>query len=104
MFSGASYDIAYAADAILNGIKALRKNGIPDSDFNRIKNKHIGRYMRSFNNMSSIAGLQAELYPKRLNVFDLMDLFLGLEKKDVYERLELFGADNYCLSVVKNKE
>jgi predicted Zn-dependent peptidase len=103
VFSGAANDIDAAVSNILNGIKELKTKGIDDNVFERIKNKHIGRYIRSFNTVSSLVDMQAEFYSKGFTVFGLMDIFTNMDKKSLLERLDLFSLDSYCLSVVKGK-
>jgi len=102
MFSGASKDTDAVFDEIMKAIKNTQKNGIDAATFERLKRKHLGRFMQNFNSVSTPSEIQAEFFVKGINIFELAEALKNITKNHVAERMEgCFAEDNFCLSVVK---
>ena len=100
IFSGASPDPILVRDYIMEEIQLQKRKGLNRSRFENIKRKHIGRYIRSFNNIGQIALAQADLYTKGLDVFELMDCFSNITFEEAQSRLTSHFTEP-ALSVVK---
>ena len=101
MFSGASKDPQAVFEEIMKAIKNTKKSGIDTSVFERIKKKHLGRFMQSFNSVSTPSEMQADFFVKGFNIFNLAEALNDVKIDDVSQRLEsCFTEDNFCLSVV----
>ena len=102
IFSGASKDPDAVFDAIMAAIKEVKTTGIDKAVFERIKKKHQGRYLKSFNSVSTPPEIQADFFMKGFNVFDLAEALENTTINHVSERLEqCFMEDNFCLSVIE---
>lgn len=78
------------------------ENGIDESDFNRIKKKMYGEYVKEYNNISNIAGNFLSNYFKGVNPFDYLEECAVLDKSYVEKVLkEVFKKDKKVLSIVK---
>jgi len=102
MFSGASREPETVFNEIMAAINKAKAEGIDKIVFERIKKKHLGRYLNTFNSVSTPAHMQGEFFIKGFNIFDLADALQNTTIEHVTERLlNCFCEDNYCLSVVE---
>ncbi len=93
-------------EQITSEINELKKNGIPEDDFERIKRRVYGDLIRDYNEVSGIAtGIVAD-YFKDINSFDYFEEFSSINKEYVENVLkELFVESKMVVSVIKpNKE
>ena len=100
IYSGSSPNPIGVRDNILDEIQRLKRDGLDRARFQNIKRKHIGRFIRGFNNIGQIIQAQADLYTKGLDVFDLMDCFSNITFDKVQARFERLFSEQ-ALSVVK---
>jgi len=101
IFSGASKDPDAVFNEIMMSIKEIKISGIDNTAFERIKKKHQGRYLKSFNSVSTPSEMQADFFIKDFNIFDLAEALENTTINHVNERLEqCFAEDNFCLSVI----
>ncbi len=101
LFSGFSENPQAVCERIFSEVAALKANGIDAKRFEQIKRKHIGILLKGFNSIDLLTNLQADLYTKGTDLFELADAFHNLSLECVSERLgELFLDDNHTLSVV----
>jgi len=100
VISGSSPDPLRVRDSIVDEIRRLKRDGLGESRFERIKRKHIGRFVMGFNNIGQIVQAQADLYTKGLDVFDLMDCFSNITFDEVRTRFARHFTEP-ALSVVK---
>ena len=81
------------------------KNGFDEKDFERIKNKIYGEYVKEYNNISNVADEFLIYHFKGINPFDFLDECSVLDKKYVENVFrEVFKNDKKVLSVVFPKE
>ncbi len=105
VFSASSENPEKVCILLLDEIEKTKKQGINEERFNQIKNKHMGRFIRGFNNIDSIASTQVDLFSKEIDLFDLMNSYQNINIYSLKERLnELFTNNNYVVSVVLPKE
>ncbi|MCL2565013.1 MAG: insulinase family protein [Defluviitaleaceae bacterium] len=105
MFSGTSKDPDTVFEEIINAIKTLKETGINPLIFERIKKKHLGRFMQSFNSVSTPSEMQADFFVKGFNIFDLAKALKDVKIEDVHKRMEnCFTKDNFCISIVDKLE
>jgi predicted Zn-dependent peptidase len=103
VFSGSSPDPERVRTHIMNEIGCLRRGKLNRRRFESIKRKHMGRFIRGFNNIGQIAQTQSDLYIKGLDIFELMDRFANITFDEVQERLSRhFNESESALSVVKS--
>ena len=101
MFSGASKNVQQVCGEIIKVIENIKAVGVEAESFERIRKKQLGRYLRSFNSVSTIAGMQADFYGKGFSIFDIVEVMESIGIDDINNRVnECFSYGNRCLSVV----
>lgn len=104
IFSGSSRDPEAVFKEIIATIEKVKKEGINNITFERIKKKHIGRYLNAFNSVSTPADMQADFFMKGFSIFDLAEALENTTIEHVKERLMgCFSEENFCLSVIDTK-
>lgn len=102
VFAGSTDDPDKVAALIMTETERIKKQGINEERFEQIRNKHIGRFVRSFNSIDAIATGQIDLFSKGLDIFDIMEGYKSCTKAQLSERLnQLFNTDNVVLSIMK---
>ena len=103
-FTGQSKDPKKVLEALLENIEDLKRNGIDENHFSRIKNMLYGRYIREFNSVSDIARMFVSDYFKGINSFNYLEYFETVSREYAYNILkELFREENTVISIVKGK-
>lgn len=83
-------------------IERLKKEGINEEDFNRIKRKIYGLYIKEYNDVADIARMFLADYFKGINSFDYLEEIDTVNIDYINQVLnDLFKTDNIVLSVVK---
>lgn len=101
LFAGYSTAPKEVTEEIIKEIKRLSQDGIDEKRFEQIRRKHLGRYIRSFNSISTITNMQVEFDTKNMDIFKLMDSFNNVTLDMVEERLrEHLNTEDYVLSVI----
>ena len=104
IFSGASRDPNAVHKEIIETIEKVKTTGVDMTVFERIKKKHMGRYLNAFNSVSTPADMQADFFMKGFSIFDLAEALENTTLAHVTERLHgCFLEDNFCLSVIDVK-
>lgn len=87
---------------IINEVKETLNKGIDESVFLRAKNKSIGRFIRGFNFIDSIASSQIDYFAKNIEIFDIIEQYQHMDLKDLSKRLQQhFNEDKLVLSIIK---
>lgn len=75
--------------------------GINDTDFNRVKRKLYGEFVKSYNDVASIGNSFIGKYFKGINLFDYLEEFESLNKEYVEEVLRnVFKEDKKVISII----
>ncbi|MDP9750693.1 EF-P 5-aminopentanol modification-associated protein YfmH [Thermoanaerobacter pentosaceus] len=99
IIGGQSKDPFKVRDIILNAINNLQF--LKEEDFERIKKKYIGKFLRTFNSVDSIAYSFINFYMKEINLLDYLDVLYSISFEDVRERFQNhLREENSVLSVV----
>lgn len=101
VFGGESRDPHKVRDRIIRAIEEMRKNGMKEENFARIKKAMIGRFLKQFNYVDRIAGSFISEYFKGISLFDYLNAFdeIGLDYMNALFK-EHFSEDRMVLSVV----
>ncbi len=100
--SAESNDPVKTSKIIFEGLENLKKNGIKEEDFNRLKRAFFGRFVKEFDNISSVAhGFLANTF-HNIGIFDYMDVIEDVTIEDINKRLlGGFTKDLSVLSVIE---
>lgn len=102
--SGQSNNPEELSGKFINEINNLKKNGIDEKIFERIKRKIYGDYVMEFNDVSNIARMFMSDYFKGINSFDYIENHNQIKKEYVQEIFdEVFDESKMVLSIVKGK-
>ncbi|MEG6565502.1 pitrilysin family protein [Thermoanaerobacterium saccharolyticum] len=100
IIGGQSVDPEAVKKALIAKISSIYK--VDDADFYRIKRKLLGRFIKSFNSVESIAHNFISYYMKDINILDFTSVIEDITPDDVLDRFKTyFNEDNCVLSIVK---
>ena len=78
------------------------QNGIPDKDFERIKKKLYGDFVKDYNDVSTIGNMAISCFFKGINIFEYFEEFSDIDKKYVEELLkEVFNENKKVISITE---
>ncbi|GHU53067.1 peptidase M16 [Clostridia bacterium] len=100
LISGFSCAPREVRDAVLNEYKNLQKSGFSQTDFQRIKTKHLGKLRRSFNDLDNIAQIQSDFFTKNSDIFEIADAYEKITLDDIHENLKNLSDETNSLSIV----
>ena len=76
------------------------QKGIPEEDFERVKRKIYGDFVKDYNDVSTIGNMILSNYFKGINVFDYFEEFKTIDIKYVQELLkEVFNEEKKVISI-----
>lgn len=107
LFQNTSNDPKKVLEEFENEVNFYFEQGFNNDDFERIKNKIYGEYVRRYNNVSDIADDVLINHFKGINSFDFLDECAKLDKQYVEMIFkQVFKKDRIVLSIVypKNKD
>lgn len=98
---GESNDPKAVYDAVIAEIERVRKEGLCEEDFNRIKKVIWGEYIRSQNDVEEYAGTFMQMLFMDIDYFNYYDVYNTVTFEDVKKRFdEHFVKERSALSVV----
>ncbi len=101
MMGGNSKDPQKVRELLEKEIYKVRTKGLSWEDFERIRKKQLGRFIRTFNSIDAIANGQISLCFKDMQVFDYVDAYIQITISDLEERFRSFICENQkVLSVI----
>lgn len=104
MFDGESVDPSAVCDAIKQEVKRLKAHGITDEQFEAVRRLMYGREIMEYNDIDSLANGFVSAHFGGYSIFDSIEIFKSVTKKDIESRLEKMLDERYsALSVVKDK-
>ncbi len=104
LYSGQSKDPEKLYDEFKKAVKNMKENGIPESDFERIRKTLYGDYVKEYNDVTDIARMFLADYFKGINSFDYLEQIGSIHKNYAEQILnEVFDEDKMVLSVIKGK-
>lgn len=99
---GESENPAKVFDEINKYVFDIKKRGLNDEDFNRIKKKILGNFIINFNSLEYISTQFVTYYFNNFSILDYLDLVENASIEDIKDRFyNHFKSDNCCLSIIK---
>lgn len=99
IFSGISKEPKDIIKYINQEIDLFKNKNILDKDFIRIKNKHIGNFIRKFNVIDNIVSIEAEYFSNGFNIREYYNTLEGITLEKIKKSLDYFENNAY-LSIV----
>lgn len=105
IFAGESNNTQKVRDSIINEVKKLSENGIPEKDFQRIKKTMYGTLVRQLNNVEAVASMMLSGYMAKVSPYDIIDTVSKMTSETVlkYIRSDL-NEDKLVMSVIEGNE
>ncbi|WP_026485524.1 EF-P 5-aminopentanol modification-associated protein YfmH [Caldanaerobius polysaccharolyticus] len=100
IIGGESKDPMAVMEAVTKEVERIKKEGVGQEDFERIKRYIKGRYIRMFNSVESIAHAFISYYMKGINILDVHKAIDEVKAEDVNRRFEE-QFNNPVISIVK---
>lgn len=102
IIQGSSDEPEKVINEIKNEIEYYKNRGIPEEDFERIKKKIYGEYVRNWNDVQSIGNSTLSNYIKGINPFDFFEEFECISKEYVEQVLkDVFKEERKVVSIVE---
>ena len=87
---------------ILTHLQTLRKNGLSECDFERVKKVELAEWVKGFDSTEAVAGMLLSFAFKGLDMFAYTELLRELKFEDVKALFEtFFDPESFVLSVVR---
>ena len=103
--TGASKDPDKILEKIQNEIERIKKEGLDEEHFERIKNMLYGNAVKEFNSVSDIARMFVSDYFKGVNSFEYLENYEQITKEYAKQILkEVFKENKTVLSIVKGSK
>jgi predicted Zn-dependent peptidase len=100
IIGGQSKNPRAVKDLILN--KLTNTGNFKKEDFERIKKKFMGRFLRAFNSVDGIGQSFISFYMKDINILDYLDVLKEIQYIDIINRFKHhLNKENSVLSVIK---
>ena len=103
LISGQSGKPETVYEMVRQEIEELKKKGVSKEDFDRIKKKLYGEYVKEYNDVSDIARMFLADYFKGINSFNYLDEIANINVECVEQVLKnVFKENKMVISIVKN--
>ncbi|WP_343101478.1 pitrilysin family protein [Romboutsia sp. MSSM.1001216sp_RTP31141st1_G3_RTP31141_220114] len=87
---------------ILEYVEKYKKEGLDEKEFERIKKKKIGNFLKYFDSVNFIANNFISYKFKDINLLDYLDVLKSIEFSEVEKRLHSHLKEEYCvISIVE---
>ena len=97
MISGETRDFETVKGKIFEAIKNANEKGLPFEDFDRIKKKKIGGFIKYFDSIEFIANNFLSYHFMGINFLDYVDVIKEVTLEDVNERLKNHLREEYAV-------
>lgn len=102
IFSGESLHPDTVRDAVIAEIDRIKRDGVSDEIFQRIKRSTYGLYIRELNNVEAVAGMMMNSHLEGYSPYDPITVLSELSADDVYNFIcSELRSDRLVLSVIE---
>ncbi|PAB58818.1 EF-P 5-aminopentanol modification-associated protein YfmH [Anaeromicrobium sediminis] len=104
MVGGESKDPKLVKDKIMEHVEKIKKEGLCEKSFERVKKKLLGKHLSSYNSVDNIATTFIAYKFKNMNIFDYVEVLDGIDFNHVNERFkDHIKEETSALSIVSPK-
>ena len=105
IIGGESKDPRAVKNTILEYIQKYKEEGLSKEEFERVKKKKIGSFLKYFDSVNFIANNFISYKFKEINLLDYLDVLKEVTFDEVVERLNSHLKEEYCvISIVEPSE
>lgn len=102
VFGGESEKPMEVCKRIEEAVEKLKKDGINEKDFQRVRKAVLGGFSRGFNDVESIGTMVLRNILNGINIFNFHNVFETVDAKYVEKRLnDVFTKENMAVSIVE---
>ena len=101
MISGDAREPDTVAEAVKEEIHRLKKNGIPEADFETVKKMTYGDIISAFNNVGSVGKGMMNADFNDIGVYENLELAAAVTYDDIMGALETLDTENSNLSIIE---
>ena len=104
LITGQSVEPKKVYEKVKKEISEVKENGICEDEFNRIKKRIYGDYIKEYNDVSDIARMFLADYFKGINSFEFLEEIMSINIEYVTQVLNnVFEEDKMVISVIKKQ-
>ncbi|CEP91265.1 peptidase [[Clostridium] sordellii] len=104
LIGGESNEPRKVKDTIIKYINKYKEDGLSEDDFNRVKKKKMGQFIKYFDSVNFIANNFISYKFKGINLMDYLEVIKQVKFEEVKERLKNHLKEEYCsISIVEPK-
>ncbi|CEN76729.1 peptidase [[Clostridium] sordellii] len=104
LIGGESNEPRKVKDTIIKYINKYKEDGLSEDDFNRVKKKKMGQFIKYFDSVNFIANNFISYKFKGINLMDYLEVIKQVKFEAVEERLKNHLKEEYCsISIVEPK-
>ncbi|MFR4163216.1 MAG: EF-P 5-aminopentanol modification-associated protein YfmH [Paraclostridium sordellii] len=104
LIGGESNEPRKVKDTIIKYINKYKEDGLSKDDFNRVKKKKMGQFIKYFDSVNFIANNFISYKFKGINLMDYLEVIKQVKFEEVEERLKNHLKEEYCsISIVEPK-
>ncbi|CEO12361.1 EF-P 5-aminopentanol modification-associated protein YfmH [Paraclostridium sordellii] len=104
LIGGESNEPRKVKDTIIKYINKYKEDGLSEDDFNRVKKKKMGQFIKYFDSVNFIANNFISYKFKGINLMDYLEVIKQVKFEEVEERLKKHLKEEYCsISIVEPK-
>lgn len=104
MVSGDAREPDKVAEAVIDEIHRLKKDGIPREDFDTVKKMTYGDIIAAFNNVGSVGKGMMGADFSEIGIYDNLEMAAAVTYDDIMEALGKLDTENSNLSIVEPLE
>ncbi|CEO13020.1 peptidase [[Clostridium] sordellii] len=104
LIGGESNESRKVKDTIIKYINKYKEDGLSEDDFNRVKKKKMGQFIKYFDSVNFIANNFISYKFKGINLMDYLEVIKQVKFEEVEERLKNHLKEENCsISIVEPK-
>lgn len=105
MLNGETEQPDYVRESVVNEVKRLISEGIPEKDFRRFQKGMYAGLVREMNDVENVANLMMSAYMDGVSPYDTIDLLTKLTPQDVHDFISNeLSEDKLVLSVIERMD
>lgn len=94
-------EIDRTVTAILEGIEKVKQQGFRKEEIERVKKSSLGRQIRAFDSMESVANSFSSNYFYGIGAFDFVNVYPKITEESLMKRLKEVFNENYAVSEMR---
>ena len=99
--NGEAKEIDRTVEAVLAGIESVKKNGFSKEEIERCKKASLGRQIRAYDAIESVANSFAANYFYQIGAFDFLSVYPAITEESLMKRLMEVFNEHYAVSEMK---